>query len=198
MKLPLTGSQTVGPFYHYALDRPDWADLTRNGAKGEKIRIEGTILDGDGAPCPDAFLEVWQANAAGRYSHPDDRQEDKKLDPKFLGFGRVSPDAKGRYGFTTIRPGAVPGRGNALQAPHIAVNVFARGILKHLVTRIYFPDFAEANEADPVLGAIDDAAHRATLVAKRGKPKKIGGVAMPVYRFDVILQGAGETAFFDL
>jgi len=197
MKLPVTGSQTVGPFYHYALERPDWADLTRGGARGEKIRIEGRVLDGDGQPCPDAFLEVWQANAAGRYNHPDDRQ-DKKLDPKFIGFGRVLTDARGRYGFTTIRPGPVPGRGNAMQAPHIAVNLFARGLLKHVATRIYFPDRAEANESDPVLGLIDDPGQRATLIARPAKPSKLGRALLPTFRFDVVLQGKGETVFLEI
>lgn len=196
MKLPVTGSQTVGPFYHFALERPDWADLTRHGARGDKIRIEGRILDGDGKPCPDAFIEVWQANAAGRYAHPEDRQ-DKKLDSRFVGFGRVFADAKGRYGFTTIRPGRVPGRGNALQAPHIAVNVFARGLLKHLVTRIYFADQGEANEADPVLGAIDDPGQRATLIARSARPTKLGRATVATYRFDIVLQGKGETAFLE-
>jgi len=197
MKLPLTASQTVGPFYHYALDRPQWTDLTRYGAKGEKIRVTGRILDGDGKPCPDAFLELWQANAEGRYNHPADDQ-DKKLDPRFVGFGRVGADAKGKYSFVTIRPGAVPGRGNAMQAPHIAVNLFARGLLKHVATRIYFPDHAEANEADPVLGAIDDPAQRATLIARRAKPTKVGRAMLPTYRFDIVLQGPGETAFLDI
>lgn len=197
MKLPVTGSQTVGPFYHYALDRPEWSDLTRHGARGEKIRIEGRILDGERKPCIDAFLEVWQANAAGRYAHPEDRQN-KKPDPKFIGFGRVFTDTKGRYAFTTVRPGPVPGRGNAMQAPHIAVNLFGRGLLKHLATRIYFPDCAEANEADPVLGLIDDPKQRATLVAQPAKPTRLGRAILPTFRFDVILQGEGETAFLEI
>jgi protocatechuate 3,4-dioxygenase, alpha subunit len=194
MKLIPTGSQTVGPFYHFALSRPEWSDLTRRGTKGRKIKIEGFIYDGEAKPCPDAFLELWQANAAGRYNHPDDRQ-DKPLDPNFVGFGRTLTDAKGRYRFTTIMPGPVPGRGNTLQAPHIQVNLFARGILKHLATRIYFADQAEANAADPVLGLIDDPARRTTLVAQPGKP---GKDKLPVYRFDIRLQGDAETVFFDV
>lgn len=188
-----TPSQTVGPFYHYALDRPAWADLTADGASGEKIRIEGRILDGDGAPVFDAFLEIWQANAAGRYAHPEDRQ-DKPLDPKFRGFGRVGTDAEGRFRFTTIRPGRVPGRGNTLQAPHINIAIFGRGLLKQLTTRLYFADQAEANEGDPVLSAIDDPVARKTLLAA---PVPAGGV-IPTYRFDIILQGDGETAFFEI
>lgn len=188
-----TASQTVGPFFHYALDRPDWSDLTAAGATGQKIIIEGLVTDGDGAPAADALLEIWQANAAGRYAHPEDTQE-KPIDPKFRGFGRVCTDAEGRYRFTTIRPGAVPGRGNALQAPHINVSVFARGLLKRLVTRIYFGD-EPSNETDPVLGAIEDEAVRRTLVATASRGGKGQTLA---YRFDIVLQGQGETAFFDI
>jgi protocatechuate 3,4-dioxygenase alpha subunit len=191
-KLTPTPSQTVGPFYHFALDRPEWSDLTVGGVKGEKIRIEGRILDGEGAPCPDAFLEIWQADSSGKYNHPDDAQ-DRKPDARFRGFGRASADAQGVYRFTTIKPGPVPGPGNTLQAPHINVTVFARGLLKHLVTRIYFADHVEANEADPLLSSIDDAAARKTIIVEKAKDTGI-----PIYRFDVVLQGKGETAFFEL
>lgn len=188
-----TPSQTIGPFFHYALDRAEWSDLTAAGAAGQKIVIEGRVIDGDGAPAGDALLEIWQANAAGRYAHPEDTQE-KPLDPKFRGFGRICTDAEGRYRFTTIRPGPVPGRGNALQAPHINVSIFARGLLRRLVTRIYFAD-EPANETDPVLSAIEDPAVRRTLVADRNA----GGKGRPAaYRFDIVLQGEGETAFFDI
>ncbi len=187
-----TPSQTVGPFFHLALDRPEWADLAPPGAAGERIVVEGSVVDGDGAPVGDACLELWQANAAGRYAHPDDGREDKPLDPNFRGFGRVSTDAAGRFRFTTIRPGPVPGRGNNLQAPHIAVALFARGLLKQLYTRIYFAD-EKANEADPVLASIDDPARRQTLLATRSS-----AAGAPIYRFDIILQGNGETAFFEI
>jgi protocatechuate 3,4-dioxygenase alpha subunit len=190
-----TPSQTVGPFYHYALDRPGWADLTADGASGEKIQIEGRILDGDRAPVFDAFLEIWQANAAGKYAHPEDRQ-DKPLDARFRGFGRVGTDAEGRFRFTTIRPGRVPGRGNTLQAPHINVAIFGRGLLKQLTTRLYFVDQAEANESDPVLSAIDDPIARKTLLAVPVAASARG--VIPTYRFDIILQGDGETAFFEI
>jgi protocatechuate 3,4-dioxygenase alpha subunit len=186
-----TASQTVGPFYAVGLHRPELADLTRGGgARGERIIIEGQVRDGDGAGVPDAMLEIWQANAAGRYAHPEDKQE-KPQDPNFIGFGRVFTDKDGRYRFITIRPGAVPGRGNTLQAPHILMSVFARGLLNRLVTRIYFADLAQANETDPVLSRIEDMAARQSLLAAL-----IGG-AVPTYRFDVVLQGEGETAFFD-
>src|SRR5579864_990503 len=123
MRLIPTASQTAGPFFKFGLDRPEWSDLTEGGkAKGEPIRIEGRVLDGDGAPVPDALLEIWQANAAGKYAHIEDRQE-KPLDPHFRGFGRCATDKAGQYHFTTIRPGAVPGRGNAMQAPHINLRV---------------------------------------------------------------------------
>jgi protocatechuate 3,4-dioxygenase alpha subunit len=191
-KLVPTASQTVGPFFHVALDRPELADLTRGGkAKGEKILVEGQLRDGDGAPVPDAMIEIWQASAAGKYAHPEDRQE-KPRDPNFLGFGRAFADKEGRYRFTTVRPGAVPGRGNTLQAPHILVSVFARGLLKHLATRVYFADLVAANEADPVLSRIDDLAARRTLLAQPA------GGAPPLYRFDIVLQGEGETLFFDI
>jgi protocatechuate 3,4-dioxygenase alpha subunit len=191
-KLIPTPSQTVGPFFHLALDRPDWSDLTRDGPAGERIVVTGQVRDGDGMPVADACLELWQANAAGRYAHPDDERRDKPLDPNFRGFGRVSTDADGRFRFTTIRPGAVPGRGNALQAPHIAVAVFARGLLRQLVTRIYFAD-EPMNETDPVLASIADPAVRDTLVARR-----IAAAEPPTYRFDIVLQGDGETAFFEV
>ncbi|HEY0524365.1 MAG TPA: protocatechuate 3,4-dioxygenase subunit alpha [Stellaceae bacterium] len=195
-----TASQTVGPFFAFALNRPEWADLTEGGAaKGETIRIEGRIVDGDGAPVRDAFVEVWQANAAGRYAHPEDDREDKPLDPNFRGFGRAPTGEDGVYGITTVRPGQVPGRGNALQAPHILVSIFARGLLKRLVTRIYFEDEEAANATDPVLNSIEDLAVRKTLIAARrsgGGGDKPG--APPTYRFDIVLQGENETAFFDL
>jgi protocatechuate 3,4-dioxygenase, alpha subunit len=188
-KLIPTASQTVGPFFHLGLDRPDWADLARDNPEGQRITVEGRVIDGDGAPVPDACLELWQANAAGRYAHPDDTQAEKPLDPHFRGFGRVSTGADGGFRFTTIRPGPVPGRGNALQAPHINVALFARGLLKHLFTRIYFAG-EPANEADPVLLSIDDPAVRGTLLAH---PSGAGA-----WHIDIVLQGNRETAFFDV
>jgi protocatechuate 3,4-dioxygenase alpha subunit len=191
-KLIPTPSQTVGPFFHLGMAHPEWADLTAGDPAGERIVIEGRVIDGDGAAVPDACVEVWQANAAGRYNHPDDTQTDKPLDPKFHGFGRVASDAEGRFRIVTIRPGPVPGRGNALQAPHINVTLFARGLLKHLHTRIYFAD-EPANASDPLLSSIEDPAVRGTLLARRaagGKPA--------LYRFDIVLQGDNETAFLDL
>ena len=152
----------------------------------------GRVLDGDGGPVPDALIELWQANAAGRYAHPDDKQTDKPLDPNFRGFGRVATDAEGRFRVTTIKPGPVPGRGNTLQAPHINLVFFSRGLLIHLHTRIYFAD-EPANASDPLLSSIEDAAVRGTLLARRegsGSPAR--------YRFDIVLQGENETVFLDL
>jgi protocatechuate 3,4-dioxygenase, alpha subunit len=188
-KLIPTPGQTVGPFFALGLDRPEWADMTRGNPQGERIVIEGQVRDGDGAPVPDAVIELWQANAAGRYNSLDDDQTDKAIDPNFIGFGRASTDGQGRYKVTTVKPGPVPGRGNALQAPHINVAFFARGLLKQLFTRIYFSDSPE-NAADPLLSGIEDDAVRSTLMARRGE----GGV----YRFDFVLQGKDETAFLDL
>ena len=191
-KLIPTPSQTVGPFFHLEMARAEWNDLATGDPAGERLVIEGRVVDGDGAAVPDALIELWQANAAGRYDHPDDRQEDKPLDPRFRGFGRVATDAEGRFRVTTIRPGAVAGRGNTLQAPHINLAIFARGLLKHLYTRLYFADEA-ANASDPLLSAIEDEAARRTLLAER-KP----GGGTPIYAFDIVLQGPGETAFLDL
>jgi protocatechuate 3,4-dioxygenase alpha subunit len=190
-KLVPTPSQTVGPFFHIGLDRPDWADLTSGGPQGERIVIEGRVIDGDGASVPDACLELWQANAVGRYAHPDDTRTDKPLDPNFRGFGRVATDADGRLRFTTIRPGPIPGRGNALQAPHIDVALFARGLLKQLFTRIYFTG-DPLNETDPVLLSIDDPGRRETLLATPN------GSDAGTWHLDIVMQGENETVFFDI
>jgi protocatechuate 3,4-dioxygenase alpha subunit len=184
-----TPSQTIGPFFHDALSWPGGEVLVRPGTKGERIAIVGRVLDGDGQPVPDALVEIWQANAAGRYAHPDDTQA-KPLDPSFVGFGRCATGDDGGFRFATIRPGRVPGRGNSLQAPHINVGLFARGLQRRLVTRIYFED-GDGNADDPVLAHVPDAARRATLLAKRSPGEDA------VYRFDIVLQGEGETVFFE-
>lgn len=192
-KLIPTASQTVGPFFHLGLDRPDWADLTRDNPSGERIVIEGRVLDGDGAPVPDAMIETWQANAAGRYNHPDDDRADKPVDPHFRGFGRAATDGDGRFRITTIKPGPVPGRGNALQAPHLTLAIFARGLLRHLYTRLYFAD-EPGNANDPLLSSIEDETARATLLARRSE----GGGGATSYEFDIVLQGENETVFLDI
>jgi protocatechuate 3,4-dioxygenase alpha subunit len=183
-----TPSQTVGPFFHFALldeDRSKLVALDHPSA----IRIEGTVYDGAGEVVSDVMVEIWQANGAGRYAHPEDAREDLPLEEGFSGFGRCGTDAEGRFEFVTIKPGPVPGPDGRPQAPHIAVSIFARGLLKHLVTRIYFPDEEAANAADPVLTSIEDPDFRSTLVARAVS----GGL-----RFDIYLQGDRQTAFFDV
>ncbi len=191
-RFPLTGSQTVGPFFAPALLREDARRnvLTHPEIAGERIRIEGRVLDGDGVPVPDAMVEIWQANAHGRYNHPAD-QGPAPLNPSFLGFGRSGTEEDGSYWFQTVKPGLVPFDGEQLQAPHICVTVFARGLLNHLVTRLYFED-EPTNAGDPVLQCVPDH-RRVTLLARRES-----GSSTVVYRFDIILQGTGETAFFNL
>lgn len=193
----LAPSQTVGPFFLDCLLRPDARRnvLVQPETEGQRIRIEGRVLDGDGAPIPDALVEVWQANSRGRYNHPADSRAEIPLDSTFIGFGRAGTDAEGRYWFETIKPGAVPvaidSADAPMQAPHICVMVFARGLLNHLATRLYFAD-EPANAADPVLQRVPEE-RRATLLAR---PEAAGDCAL--YRWNIILQGAGETAFFNL
>ena len=190
MNLSQTPSQTIGPFFKPALVRSGDEALARRESRGERIAIVGRVLDGDGAPVDDAMLEIWQANAAGRYDHPDDAQE-KLIDSQFHGFGRASTDQHGNFRFETIKPGRVPGVGSVLQAPHINVSIFARGLLKRLATRIYFPD-EPSNDADPVLNAVP-IARRSTLIARLESASP-----QPVFRFDIVLQGENETVFFEV
>jgi protocatechuate 3,4-dioxygenase alpha subunit len=184
MSLAPTPSQTVGPFFAFALPWPDGPHAVDPDAKGA-IRISGRVFDGEGAPVTDALIETWQADPDGRFDHPDDPRGPARR-PGFRGFARCGTDGEGRYEIVTLRPGPVPGPDGAPQAPHIAVTLLARGLLTRLVTRIYFPEEAEANATDPVLRSLPDDAARATLVAARDD----GG-----YRFDIHLQGADETAF---
>ena len=163
--LPATPSQTVGPFFHDALAY-EGGDHVVGADDPDAICIEGRVLDGAGDPVPDALLETWQANHAGRYAHSEDSRREPPLEAGFSGFGRVATDDEGRFALVTVKPGAVPGPGGAMQAPHIDVSVFARGLLQRLVTRVYFPDEPDANAADPVLGSIRDARERATLIAR--------------------------------
>ncbi len=184
-----TPSQTVGPYYSIGLNWLSTADLAKDATAGERIALTGRLTDGDGAPIPDAVLEVWQADAHGRYAHGEDKQA-KPKDAGFKGYGRIGTDKDVVVRFTTVKPGAVPGPGNSLQAPHILVALFMRGVLRHLYTRIYFSDEGAANATDPVLGLIDEPSRRATLIAQRAN-----GVAE--YRWDIAMQGANETVFFD-
>ncbi len=202
--LPETPSQTAGPYVHIGLI-PHQAGfdifannfsnvLTAPGTQGERIRIEGRVLDALGAPCRDILVEIWQANAAGRYAHPADRQADKPLDPAFRGWGRTGTAFDtGLWWFETVRPGAVAGRrGHRPMAPHINLWLAARGINIGLQTRLYFADEADRNAEDPVLRMIEPALRRETLLARREERD-----GMPTYVFDIRLQGEGETVFFD-
>ncbi|MGG5889314.1 protocatechuate 3,4-dioxygenase subunit alpha [Falsiroseomonas sp. HC035] len=175
-----TASQTAGPYWHM-IDFPEWADLLRPdgpnaGVQGERITLTGRITDGDGAACADALVEIWQAGPDGRYS------------PGFHGFGRCASDADGQFRFTTLKPGPVPGPGNATQAPHIALTIFARGLMKHVTTRVYFAD-EPRNAEDPIL-ALVPAPRRGTLLARPEAPG--------TWRLDIRLQGADETVFLDI
>lgn len=191
-RFPLTSSQTVGPFFSPALLREDARRnvLAQPETVGEHIRIEGRVLDGDGLPVPDALVEIWQANAHGRYNHPSDTGA-ARLDPSFLGFGRSGTADDGGYWFETVKPGPVSFDEKSWQAPHICVTIFARGLLNHLVTRLYFAD-DPANVLDPVLHCVP-ADRQATLLAKREQSG-----ATVIYHFDIILQGTNETAFFNV
>ena len=184
--LRTTGSQTVGPYLHIGLTWLVTRDLAAPGVAGERISLEGRIVDADGVPVDDALVEIWQANAHGRYAHPDDAR-DLPLAPGFMGFGRVPTDADGGFRFTTIKPGPVPSPGGGTQAPHVNVTIFMRGMLKQLKTRIYFPG-ESANATDPVLVRVP-AERRGTLIAR--------AVARDAFRLDIVLQGAGETVFLD-
>lgn len=190
-----TPSQTLGPFFAYGLTPRQYgyahhaiADSTLADPQtaGEHVRIEGRILDGAGAPIDDAMIEIWQADADGRYAGAD--QDEAGGPAAFAGFGRCGSNDDGGFSFTTIKPGAI----GAGQAPHIGVIVQARGILNHAFTRIYFADEAEANGADPVLQSVPED-RRNTLIAARSETP-----AGPVYRFDIHMQGDDETVFFDV
>ena len=185
MTLHPTASQTIGPFFA-VMEPLASAELFAPGAAGA-IRLYGTVYDGAGAPVPDALIEAWQANDAGRYAHPEDDRE-LPLTPGFTGYGRCLTSANGEFEFVTIKPGRVPYVDERMQAPHISLTIFARGLLKHLATRVYFGDEAAANADDPVLTSITDDAVRSTLVSQLTREGS--------YRFDIHLQGESETAFF--
>lgn len=202
-----TPSQTGGPYVHIGL-APKQAGfeifennfgnvLVTPETKGERIKLEGRVFDGSGTPVRDVLIEIWQANAEGKYAHPGDTQ-DKAIDPSFRGWGRTGADFdSGVYSFETIKPGPVAGRDGKVQAPHICMVLFARGINTGLHTRVYFADEAQANGTDPILGGIEWEVRRDTLVAQRSE--RDGKV---VYTFDVRLQdtadGGAETVFFDI
>lgn len=184
-----TGSQTVGPFFHYGLVFGGENVLVNAQTRGERILIEGTVYDGDGAPVPDALVEIWQPDAQGIFNHPADPQW-AQADPHFRGFGRADTVRNGRFSFKTVKPGAIAGANGQSHAPFINVRLFSRGLLIHVVTRLYFADEAATHD-DPVLRTIDPA-RRSTLVAQR---EEFGD--LPCYHFDLRLQGVGETVFFN-
>ncbi len=170
----VTPSQTIGPFWHLIED-PGWADLTRFGAIGETIVITGTVTDGAGARVTDAAIEIWQTSPAACETFP--------------GFGRCRTDADGAFRFVTLKPGPVAGRGNAQQAPHVAMSIFARGLLQALITRLYFQD-EPLNDTDPVLSRIEDPVRRHTLIART--------VGTDTWHLDIRLQGDNETVFMEI
>jgi protocatechuate 3,4-dioxygenase alpha subunit len=188
-----TTSQTVGPYLHIGLAGLNCADLTAGlaGLDAGTVVIEGRVVDGLGQPVPDGMVEIWQADARGVYRHPDDPRSGGQdaAQAGFKGFGRVPTEADGSFRFTTIKPGPVPGPDGRPQAPHIVVSLFMRGLLKHLSTRLYFPDEAGANDQDAILNAVP-AERRGTLVAQ--------AAGNGVLRWNVVLQGKDETVFFDL
>ena len=174
MLTPTTGSQTIGPYWHL-LYEPEWADLTRFGVAGDKIVLQGTVRDGDGALVTDGCIELWQSSPGASET--------------FQGFGRCATDREGRFSFTTVKPGPEPGRGNSMQAPHFNITILARGILIAIHTRAYFQD-EPLNENDPLLAMIEDPVRRATLIAKPA------GDA--TWHTDIVLQGENETVFLDI
>jgi len=187
-----TPSQTVGPYLRIGLTQGAVGarelfspEVAAAGVPGTRIRIEGRVIDGEGQPLIDALVETWQADAEGRYAHPADRRA--PASNSFRGFGRCATDAEGRFHFLTIKPGPVPGPGASSQAPHINVGVLARGMLKGLFTRIYFPG-DPAHGADPILATVP-AERRATLIAK--------AAGAGIFTFDIRLQGVEETVFFE-
>ncbi|MGC9368326.1 MAG: protocatechuate 3,4-dioxygenase subunit alpha [Paracoccaceae bacterium] len=196
-----TPSQTAGPYVHIGLapgaagfdiyrEELGW-DIAGPHAKGERIRVEGIVIDGTGSPIKDVLLEAWQANADGIYAHPE---HDGEVEEGFRGWGRVITDFDtGEWAFETVKPGPVMGRNGQMMAPHINLWIVARGINIGLNTRIYFDDEEEANAADPIMNTIEWERRRATLIARRGE--RDGKV---IYRFDIKLQGQDETVFFDI
>jgi protocatechuate 3,4-dioxygenase alpha subunit len=168
-----TANQTIGPYWHLIED-PTWADLTRFGAEGPKITLTGTVVDGAGSTVADAAVEIWQTSPPASETFP--------------AFGRCRTDSTGTFRFTTLKPGPVAGLGNAQQAPHVAISIFARGLLKALTTRLYFPD-EPLNETDPLLTLIDDDSRRRTLIARQTAPD--------TWHLDIRLQGDNETVFME-
>ena len=186
MSLPPTPSQTIGPFFAVGLCWAVGPEVVAEGTPGA-VWLGGRVVDGAGVPVPDALVETWQADPGGRFAHPADPRGPGI--PGFGGFGRCATDAEGGWAVRTVKPGSLPAHEGGVEAPHLDVSVFARGLLHRVVTRIYFPDEAAANAADPLLASIPELEVRARLVAVAAG----GGL-----RFDIFLQGERETPFFAL
>ena len=184
---PLTPSQTVGPFFAILVPQQGRLSLLADATPGHRIVLDGTIRDGAGRPVPDALVEIWQANAAGRCNHPEDARTTGP-DPTFEGFGRVHADGDGCFSIETIKPGSVPGPEGRPQAPHLVVGLFARGLLTRLVTRIYFKD-EPWNDHDSILAQVASERRPTLIATHRGDSR---------YRHEIVLQGPGETVFFDV
>ena len=197
MTSPPTSSQTVGPFFHLGFVYLERENLVADGVSGERVTIRGKVLDGDGNVVPDAVLEIWQADPAGRYASELSRQNSAA--PRFLGFGRIETDDNGEFKFTTLKPGRVPSPEGGLQAPHFVITLFSRGLLKPLLTRVYFPD-EPSNAEDPVLMLVPKE-RRSTLIATpsgegsaNGEPQNL---PPKIFDWKIVMQGDGETVFFD-
>lgn len=199
MTMKQTPSQTVGPYFAYGLTAQQYhydhgqvagSQLVRGEVSGERIRLTGKVYDGEGVAIDDAMIEIWQANAAGRFNHPLDQREGRPLDQGFLGFGRCGTGTRDdlSYEFNTVKPGAAQDG----HAPFITLVVFLRGLLSHAYTRVYFEDEGSANDADPVLNKVP-AARRHTLIARRSET----GTGVE-YRLDIHMQGDKETVFFEV
>jgi protocatechuate 3,4-dioxygenase, alpha subunit len=185
-EIALTPSQTTGPYLQIGLLGGPISNHLVDESDARSVHISGVLLDGAGEPVPDGLIEIWQANPAGRYAHPADDREEIPLETGFSGFGRSGTESDGSFAFVTVKPGRVPWIDGRLQAPHLLVGVFARGLLKRVATRMYFPDEEAANAEDPVLLGLEPE-ERAALVARA----EDGGL-----RFDIVLQGTGQTTFF--
>ena len=186
MKLEPTASQTVGPYLHIGFSWLASETVAAPDCPGEHLTLTGRVFDAEGKPIPDGVVEIWQANSHGKYAHPEDPQ-DKPQTPGFRGFGRIATDKEGRYRFQTIKPGPVPDPEGGTQAPHILVSVMMRGLLKRVVTRVYFPD-DPLNADDRVLRLVP-VERRNTLIARRKDSR--------VLEWDILMQGPAETVFFD-
>jgi protocatechuate 3,4-dioxygenase, alpha subunit len=203
MSLQATTSQTVGPYFQIGLARFYVDDLTGPGVSGEIVEIEGRVFDGDAEAVPDGVIEIWQADAEGKYAHSEYSTELENIQSNggeakehadayrgqgaFRGFGRVPTQVDGSFRFRTVKPGRVPAPDGTLQAPHIAVSVFTRGLLRRLVTRIYFPE--EPSNAEDFALKLIDAGRRHTIIAKKAGENRL--------EWNIVLQGKDETVFFD-